>query len=237
MKKALLLLSLFSLGYSAQSQVLLSLLFGDKLNSDGVEFGLEGGYNLSNISGMHSSTPLGTLNLGFYFDLRLKGRLSLSTGVLVKSNHGINKLTDDDLFKLEARTYPEEGTYSQKIGYFMVPIMLRHKFKNRIYIEGGLQSSLMSKGWVEFNSNNDGLESKIKEYNTSDINRIDAGAIGGTGYVIKPSNGMTVGIKYYYGFVDVYKHISNTKNSSWYFKLNIPIGAGKKKDQESTLTP
>ena len=235
MKKSLLIIILFSLAYSAQSQVLISLLFGDKLNSDGVEFGLEGGYNYSNISGLESSKALGTFNLGFYFDIRLKGRLSLSTGVLVKSNHGINKLTDHDLVKLEARTYAEEGTYSQKISYFMVPIMLRHKFKNRLYLEGGVQSSLMSKAWIEFNSKNDGIESKIKETNTGDINRIDAGLIGGTGYLLKKTNGMTVGIKYYYGLTNVYKHISNSKNSSLYLKINVPIGAGKKKKKEEEL--
>ncbi|MBT8292173.1 MAG: hypothetical protein KJN70_02775 [Eudoraea sp.] len=35
---------------SVYSQVLIAAVFGDKLNSSGLEFGLEGGYNWSDIS-------------------------------------------------------------------------------------------------------------------------------------------------------------------------------------------
>ena len=43
--KSLVLILFLVCGFQAQSQILLSLLFGDKLNSDGLEFGLEGGFN------------------------------------------------------------------------------------------------------------------------------------------------------------------------------------------------
>jgi hypothetical protein len=36
--------------------------------------------------------------------------------------------------------------------------------------------------------------------------------------------GWTVGAKYYYGFVNVYKERPGTKNSTIFLKLNIPIG-------------
>jgi hypothetical protein len=228
MKKIILASTLLFLGFSSQSQVLISLLFGDKLNSDGVEFGLEGGYNYSQTSNFESSKRLGNFNLGFYFDIRLKGRLSLSTGVLVKSSLGLNSLSNNDLITLGAKTYTEDGTYSQKIGYFLVPMMLRHKFKNKLYLEGGVQMGLMNKSWIEFKSKNGDTESKIKQFNTENINRIDVGLIIGTGYLLKKTKGMTIGVKYYYGLLDVYKNISNTKNSSLFLKINVPIGTGKK---------
>lgn len=72
MKKGLLLLfMLFSIA-QARSQVLISLIFGDKLNSPFLEFGLEGGINLSDISGLESSGTNPGFNLGFYFDFRSK---------------------------------------------------------------------------------------------------------------------------------------------------------------------
>ena len=44
----------------------------DKLNSEGLEFGLEGGVNWSNISNLDADKSLSTFNLGFYFDFKLK---------------------------------------------------------------------------------------------------------------------------------------------------------------------
>jgi len=43
--------------------------------------------------------------------------------------------------------------------------------------------------------------------------------------------GWTISAKYYYGFVDVFKDISGTKNSSIFIELNIPIGAGEKPEK------
>ena len=44
MKKSVVIIVLLLFGYQANSQVLISLLFGDKLNSENIEFGLEGGF-------------------------------------------------------------------------------------------------------------------------------------------------------------------------------------------------
>ena len=234
MKKFILIISLFFISITSQSQVLITLLLGDKLNSDGLEFGLVGGGNWSTISGFETKKSLSTFNLGFYFDIRIKNQWSLYTGVLVKSNLGVNDFTLNDLSVLDADIYKNidsidvVGTYSQHMNYFLVPILLRYKFKNHIYIEGGTQLGLMYKSWVEFNADIDGRDGILKEYNREDLNKIDAGAMIGIGYKLMKGTGWTMGVKYYYGFVDVYKHISNTKNSSLFLELCIPIGAGEK---------
>jgi hypothetical protein len=63
---------LLFLGHAANSQVLISLLLGDKLNSGGIEFGLDGGFSLSSLSGVEPSQAHSDFNLGFYFDIRMK---------------------------------------------------------------------------------------------------------------------------------------------------------------------
>jgi hypothetical protein len=60
------------------------------------------------------------------------------------------------------------------------------------------------------------------------VNKIDAGAAAGMGYQLLKGKGMTLGVKYYQGFVNVYKDRSGTQNSSFFLKANIPIGAAKK---------
>ena len=239
MKKHLLLLIFLFIGIESQSQVLISLLLGDKLNSEDLEFGLEGGINWTNISGLDTKDFKSLWNLGFYFDIRIKNQWSLYTGVLVKSNFGVDKLSDGDLITLGASNYdnldtiPLIGDYSQKISSFMVPALVRYKFKNNIYVELGPQFSLMYNSWVEFKSDIEGRDAIVKEYNKDKIHKIDAGLMLGAGYTFFKGTGWTIGAKYYYGFVDVFKEVSGTKNSSIYLKLNIPIGAGEGAKQKA----
>lgn len=232
--KYILLLTVMLMGTSSHSQVLLSVIFGDKLNSDGLEFGLEGGFNWSDISNLEADKQLSSFNLGFYFDFRLKNQWNLYTGVLVKAKLGDDQLTPNDLAFLEITPNAEAGTYSQKINYFIVPALIKYNFKNRIYFEVGPQFSLMYKAWVEFNSDIDNKNIRIRDFNKDKINRLDAGVTVGTGYKLMADSGMTIGVKYYYGFANVYKGVSGTNNSSLFLKFNIPIGADKKKEKSSS---
>ena len=234
MKKFILVVAVMLMGYQAHSQVLLSVIFGDKLNSEGLEFGLEGGFNWSDISNLEADKRLSSINLGFYFDFRLKDQWNLYTGVLVKAKLGNDKLSLNDLTFLEITPNPEEGSYSQKINYFIVPALIKYNFKNRMYLEGGPQFGLMHKAWVEFNSDIDNKKIRTRDFNKDKINRLDVGVTVGTGYKLMADSGMTLGVKYYYGFANVYKGVSGTNNSSLFLKFNIPIGADKKAKKAST---
>ncbi|MDN3202760.1 porin family protein [Algoriphagus sediminis] len=227
MKKLLIAFILALFSYQANSQVLISLLLGDKLNSDGLEFGLEGGFNWSSMSGLETNSALSQFNLGFYFDIRVKNQWFLNTGVLVKSAMGVNKLTDNDLTVLDARTYADEGTYSQVVRYFAVPILAKYKFDNRFFLAAGPQINLRNRAWIEFNSDNDGIEAKIRQDNRDAWSRFDVGVTGNLGYQLQKGLGMSFGIKYYQGFVDIYKVDANFKNRSFFVYLMVPIGKGK----------
>ncbi len=152
---------------------------------------------------------------------------------------GVDKLTDNDLNLLQATIYMGNdgqrlvGAYSQKMNYFLVPVLIKYKFKNHLYAELGPQFGLMYKSWIEFEDDVDGIDAIFKEYNKDKIDKLDAGIMVGLGYTLFKGTGWTLGAKYYYGFVDAYKDIAGTKNSSIFFKLNIPIGAGEKAQQKA----
>ena len=229
MKKYFVLVVFLFIGWTANSQILISLLLGDKLNSDELEFGLEGGLNWASISGMETNNFARFLNLGFYFDFKVKDQWGIYTGVLVKSNLGVDKLTEKDLEFLQARTFPEGGDYRQVINEFLVPAYAKYRFKNHIYVEAGPQFGLRFKGYVEYHSDIEGIEARTREDNKDMLQKLDAGVGAGIGYKLLKGTGWTIGAKYYYSFVDVYKDKSGTKSSSINLKLNIPIGAGEKK--------
>ncbi len=222
----------FGMGSAAHSQVLISLLLGDKLNSDKIEFGLDAGLNWSQIGNLDSNSGLRAFNAGFYFDILLDEQWSLNTGVVVKSKLGADDLTAQDLAFLEILPEVEEGNYSQQLSYFLVPVLMRYNFPSRIYVEAGPQFGLMYKASVEFNSDIDGKDIRIREYNKDKINRIDAGVSGGLGYRLSPRKGMSVGLRYYYGFVNTYKGVSGTNNSSLFLKFTIPVGTGGGKEKK-----
>lgn len=235
MKKYFLTIFFLFFIYNLQSQVLIALLLGDKLNTGKIEFGLDGGINFSNISNLESDKYLGTWNLGFYFDIKMKDQLFFNTGVLVKSSLGTDNLSQTDLEFLGATIYDFEeevyngGDYSQKISYFLVPALLKYKFKNHIHVEAGPQFGLMYKAWIEYNYDEDGYSGRIKEENKDNINRLDVGLVGGVGYRLLDGLGWTIGVRYQYGLTNVYKDISGKRNNSLYLKLNIPFGISQDK--------
>src|SRR5215217_2165088 len=85
-------LLLLMINPSARSQVLISLLFGDKLNTGKIDFGLDGGINWLNMSNTPNAKYLFDWNLGFYFDIKMQEKLFIHTGVLVKSKMGTSGL-------------------------------------------------------------------------------------------------------------------------------------------------
>ena len=89
----------------------------------------------------------------------------------------------------------------------------------------------MSKGWIEFRSDNNGVESIVKQTNTNQINRIDAGAAFGVGYRLK-GIGWSFGLRLYHGLTNVYKNRSGTNNRALFLKVNVPVGAGKAKERQ-----
>lgn len=232
MKKYLLLLGLALFSFQAQSQVLISLLLGDKLNSEDLEFGLDGGFNWSTMSGLEASS-LSSFNLGFYFDIRMKNQWFFNTGVLVKSRVGANKLSEPDLLLLGANDFGSTGDYKQVINYFYVPALIKYKFKNHIYAAFGPQAGLRHKTWIEYDSDENGIETNIRQDNKDDFSRFDFGLAATTGYQLQQGEGMSIGLKYYLGLADIYKPDANLKNSSFFVNVTIPIGKGKAlKNQE-----
>jgi hypothetical protein len=216
-----------------RSQILISILLGDKLNSGAIEFGLTGGLNRSYLFHTNNAKGLNHFNLGFYFDFRLKegSPWYLYTGVLVKSEMGASKidpyiLGDEDLDSVMA-----DGYINRYINYFKVPIAAKYKFKNNIFLLGGFQLALRHKARDEFTNSIYETDDIVYKHKTQDnYRRIDAGVTAGIGYKFRYGAMMNMGLRYYQGFVDIYKgdfkqDYGYDTNSSLYVFFEIPIGA------------
>lgn len=216
---------------NAHSQVLISLLLGDKLNSPHLEFGLEGGTNFSTISGLRDAKSSVGLNLGFYFDFMFKKNPAwmINTGVIVKSAMGADGLAVYSLNNETLDNVFAGGTVDREIRYFNVPVLIKYKFHNNIYIKGGTQLGLLAKAFDKF-SNKVNNEHVLYKNNIRDkIHAIDAGLVLGLGYRVNGRNALNIGVQYYYGLIPICKGDiePNLYNRSFYVTVGIPIGKGK----------
>lgn len=230
MKKYFLFLLLCFMSYQASSQVLISLLFGDKLNSDKLEFGLDGGFNWVSLNGDIDAKFDRRFNLGFYFDLKLKEHLYLHTGVIVKSNMGAKKLPVYLTGNPEIDTVFSDGSIIRQLNYFHVPALIRYRFDNRLNVEIGPMIGLRTKAVDYFVADFRRSDDVIFENDIGDgVTRFDFGIMAGVGYKLMNKTGLNFGVRYYYGLVDVMKEplTGRQTNSSIYTYVGIPIGAGK----------
>jgi hypothetical protein len=231
MKKLIVLLLLAFSAISARSQVLITLLLGDKLNSDKIEFGLDGGVNYCNIANLDPADSRSAFNLGFYFDLKLNQHLMVHTGVIVKSTMGAEHIKPYTLNDVELDNQFADGSVLRKISYFHVPILLKYRFATYFHVEAGPMLGLRTKATDIFSSTVKEENDLTYKLDISDLyKRIDAGIMGGVGFkVSKALKSTQIGIRYFYSFVDALKDNPGDPqyNSALYLYCSIPIGVSK----------
>ncbi len=240
-KIAIIALIMFSSTQLVQGQVLLSIIFGDNLNTPKLEFGLSGGFNYSYIRGIDGSKGMRNFELGFYFDYMLSTNPHwyLATGVFVKSNVGGtkipldypgNRIINEDIY---SQYVDFGGTVSKKFNTFYVPINLRYLSKSGIFVDGGVQIGLVFKTidtyTVEVEDYDLNYEVKYGVKDNGLYKWFDGGIDGGIGYKSKGAMGWKIGVYYYVGLTNIYKNDLGPKayNSSMYVMANIPIGKKK----------
>lgn len=229
-KKTVLLIMLALFSCTIKAQVLITLLLGDALNTDKIEFGLAGGMTHSYIGTIENSEGMNSFDLGFYFHFLMKNSSYLSTGVHVKSNVGAKGMPVYSMDDPNFDAVYQDGTLTKKIPSFYVPILFHQRFNQRWYIEAGPQLGLIHKPVDIFETNTLDGDLTFKLDIRDQYKYIDAGLLGGVGYKFsKQPKSMSAGVSYYYGLIDVSNNPDyKIKNSAIYLFMKIPIGVAPK---------
>lgn len=217
---------------NSHSQILISLLLGDKLNSDKIEFGIDGGLNYSTLSGIDAGRFSSNYNIGFYFDFKLDNPAwMLHTGLQVKSNVGASEIPYYTLGNEHLDELLEGTSYRKDISYFYVPITMKYRFLTLFNVEAGLQAGLRhSASDIYTYSPAEGGKVTYRISVKDQIKRLDVGLLVGLGSKLSKENkSMQCGVKYYYGLVDIMKNNTGAGvyNSAVYLYCSIPIGVKK----------
>lgn len=238
MKKTIAFLLVAFISHALKGQVLISLVFGDKLNTGNIEFGLDGGYSSSTIGGAPGAKYKGGFNLGFYFDIKTKNpSWMVTTGVVVKGPMGAQGFPVYSLKDAVLDSAFEGGTVTTHLNYFYVPITMKYTFKSHLFFKAGIQLGLGYKANDQFINSVKSEEDLTYELETSkDYHPIDAGLIAGIGYRLMKGHGMNIGFSYYYGMIDIRVDdaLPNQYNRVFYLNVGIPIGKGKAEKKAQT---
>jgi len=212
----------------ATGQVIIALLFGEKLNTGKVEFGLVGGPTLTNISNIEADKRTG-FNLGLYFNIRPDKRFFLHVEGTAKGVFGAKGIipystgndTLDHLFGT--------GSVERKIKAFGLPITGRYAVTPKFFIDAGIQTDMMLKAKDMFTTKVNDNELEYTRIISDQVPLLDFGLLAGVTYKFsKDRRSMAIGIRYFQGLTDIITPTPGTQvNVAWQLMISIPVGTGK----------
>ena len=211
-----------------QAQVVIALLFGEKLNTGKLEFGIVVSPVFTDISKLGGKSRPG-LSLSLYFTIKTDSRFSFQIEAIGKGVFGARNIPPYSTGNDSLDHFFSEGSVERKIQTFGLPLLTRYRITGLLFAEGGIQTNLIFKARDIFKTEIEDEELEYTIKTTEKINRLDFGVAGGLFYKFrKDRTSMGIGLRYYYGLTDTETHlIDMQRNTAWMVNLTIPIGAGK----------
>jgi len=212
----------------AAGQVIIALLFGEKLNTGKVEFGLVGGPTFTSISNIESDKRTG-FNLGLYFNIRPDKKFFLHVEGTAKGAFGAKGIIpysvgNDTLDHLFA-----SGSVERKIKAFGLPVTGRYALTPKFFVDAGIQANMMLSAKDMFKAKVDDNELEYTVKISDQVTLLDFGLLGGLHYKFsKERRSMGIGLRYFRGLTDILKPTHGTQeNVAWQLVISIPVGTGK----------
>lgn len=229
--KKIWILFLFCVGLQVQTdaQVIISLLFGDKLNSDKLLFGLHLNYTVSHLTDLEGAKNLGGLKAALLFNFKLKDQFRLQTELMPPMAFGTKGLTPYSLNDPGLDAQFQNGTIERRIWLTGITALGQYRVWDYVSVEGGPELFLRFKARDKFIASPEAgdltLEHNIKDQTSA----FEAGLAVGASYQLGKGTGMMFGLRYYWGLTDVMKNdAGNQQFRMWQITSGIPIGRKKK---------
>lgn len=244
LKKSIIVLSiaLVCVLFSSQShaQVHFSLAFGKDFLKNNMKIGLERGLSFSNITGAEDAKSVRSLNLGLFVDLKIKDSIwLLHTGALLKSGMGARNVSPYTLQNTVLDSVFAIGSIERQLKYINIPVLLRCKFNNHLFVEMGPRFGILTKATDHFyESGKPEKGSYYKNNFTSNCNWFDAGIEGGMGYHLMRGKGVNIGLRYYHGITGLFRETQSesVRQQALTIYLNIPILIGKHIEKANNIS-
>src|SRR5215218_218502 len=214
MKKLFILLLLAGYGKTVNSQIIIALLFGEKLNSGKLEFGLvlsPAITNLTSSGGEYRSA----LNLGMFFNIRPDKKIFLHAELTPKSSFGAKNINPYSLGNDSIDKFFNEGSVERIIKTMSVTLLGRYSISHKLFADAGFQPDLLYKERDIFKSTYNDNELQYTQKLEEKFTRLDLRVAAGLFYKFKADKGsMGMGIRYVHGLTDIDKLLAGTQVNS-----------------------
>ena len=227
MKKLFILILVAASCKAVNSQVLIAVLFGDKLNSGKLEFGLVVSPTLTNITNSESDNRVG-LNLSLFFNIWPANKFSIRVEMSPKTAFGAKNITPYSLGNDSLDHFFESGSVERIIRTMNLTMLGRYSFSPHFFVDAGFQPDVLLKNAKDiFTADFNGSELQYTQELKDRFTRLSFQFAAGLFYRFKPSIGsMGMGIRYVHGITDIDKVLKGTQsNRAWQLNISIPIGA------------
>lgn len=232
MKKLLIAIGiLFIYSQAAFSQAaLLVLLFGDKVASENFYFSLKAGANLSDISGTDEGKSRVGFNFGLVANIKLSDRWSLIpefAPLSPKGNRDVPLKSTGNPSLDALLVNPDKS--KREFNYIDIPVILRYKVSDRLFIGAGPQISLLTSAQAIYQSTP--IEGNPLTYErdiSSELNTIDYGLVFDLMYSVSNllgGKGVDFHLRYALGLSDILKNNSGEAftNSVFHITASFPF--------------
>jgi hypothetical protein len=231
MKRLLIAIMLLMTISTTRSQVLISILFGEKLNSGKMVFGLMLGNGWNTLTGYATSSNTSNFNLGLFLNLKLKNRFSIQFDALAKYKMGADHLPVYSLNDHLLDSIFQQGQLQRTIKYLaLIPTVQYRVWKNG-HAELGPHISLRTKATDLFIANASEEELTLEKNIAASTTLFDVGIATGISWHFNKGTGVKLSARYYAGFTDMYKEETGMQ-SSRSVQLNVYIPVGREKGKK-----
>ena len=227
MKKLVITLAILCIYTPIHSQVLIALVFGEKLQSETLTFGLNITPTFSTISNLNGNTMRG-LGLGLYFDIKLSENFFLHPEALPKSSLGTEELPPYPTGIDSLDNFFSNGSVQRDVRAISLPLLCKYRITGLLFAELGPQIDWILKVKDIYETDVNGDKASYTTEVSDQFTRFDLGIAAGLHYKLKKDKGMGLGLRYFFGVTDIMKaQQGNQVNQALYLNIMIPVGTGK----------
>ncbi|MCK4556981.1 MAG: PorT family protein [Candidatus Aminicenantes bacterium] len=217
----------------ANAQVLIALLFGDKLTSEKFEMGIRIAENFSNMTNTPDSKMRPGFAFGIYGIYKLNEKFDIQADLFFNYPVGAKGIPPAPTGDPNLDPLILNADVTTQLAYFALPVIGKYNFENGISVgigpQIGLLRSAKNKYVAEvFEPGDLVFKDKVK----SQFHTWDFGLVFDVGYKLQKKRGVHVILRYYLGLTDIVKDDTTgaVKNSVLQIAVGIPMGK-KETDQ------
>ncbi len=215
------------------SQVLIALLFGDKLTSEKFELGIRLAGNWQDLTGLQGTSGRFSIGFGIYGTLKLSEKFSLQPELLFKDPRGAEGVPPDMFGNPNLDPLLENAAVTAKLAYVSLPVLFKYHLSPKFSLGFGPQIGYLSSAKKEYVAQVYTEEDLVfKDDIKSKLNAWDFALAFNLEYRLMKKRAVQIGLRYYLGLTDIYKDNPGdpVRNSVVQVYIGIPIG-GKPKDK------